>query len=79
MSDLHPHHLSTRTKGRVGTSHSHEVLFVDHRSEDLYREQKEVFGNPDGTFKDLTYEQLKDLPLLDAVIRETLRIRAPLQ
>jgi hypothetical protein len=43
-------------------------------SEELYQEQKEKFGNPDGTFRDLTYEDLKDLPLLDSCIRETLRI-----
>jgi sterol 14-demethylase len=43
-------------------------------SEELYQEQKEKFGNPDGTFRDLTYEELRDLPLLDSVIRETLRL-----
>ncbi|KAG7530997.1 hypothetical protein FFLO_04668 [Filobasidium floriforme] len=46
--------------------------------EELYQEQKEKFGNPDGTFRDLTYEDLKDLPLLDSCIRETLRIHAPI-
>jgi hypothetical protein len=47
---------------------------VDADSEELYQEQKEKFGNPDGTFRDLAYEDLKDLPLLDSCIRETLRI-----
>lgn len=48
-------------------------------SEELYQEQKQKFGNPDGTFRDMTYEDLKDLPLLDSVIRETLRMHAPIQ
>jgi hypothetical protein len=43
-------------------------------SAELYEEQKEKFGNPDGTFRDMTYEDLKDLPKLDSVIRETLRM-----
>jgi hypothetical protein len=32
------------------------------------------FGNPDGTFRDVTYEDTKELPLMDACIRETLRM-----
>lgn len=44
----------------------------------LYAEQVEHFGNPDGTFREVTYETAKDLPLMDAAIRETLRMHAPI-
>ncbi|KAH7102719.1 cytochrome P450 [Auriculariales sp. MPI-PUGE-AT-0066] len=46
--------------------------------EALYREQVEHFGNPDGTFRTMTYEELKKLPVLDSVIRETLRLHPPI-
>ncbi|WRT66152.1 uncharacterized protein IL334_003105 [Kwoniella shivajii] len=46
--------------------------------EGLYQEQKKVFGKPDGTFAPVTYESIKELPLMDAVIRETLRMHAPI-
>jgi len=46
--------------------------------EALYQEQVENFGNPDGTFRTMTYEELKKLPVLDSVIRETLRLHPPI-
>ncbi|KAK8864202.1 hypothetical protein IAR55_001448 [Kwoniella newhampshirensis] len=46
--------------------------------ESLYQEQRTKFGNPDGTFRDLTYEDIKECKLLDATIRETLRMHAPI-
>lgn len=44
----------------------------------LYKEQVECFGNPDGTFRQMTYEELRKLPVLDSVIRETLRMHPPI-
>ncbi|ODO08196.1 hypothetical protein I350_03785 [Cryptococcus amylolentus CBS 6273] len=46
--------------------------------EGLYKEQKEKLTNPDGSFKEYKYEDLKELPLMDAIIRETLRLHAPI-
>lgn len=47
-------------------------------SAELFEEQKKVFGNPDGTFREITYESTKEIPLMEAVIRETLRMHAPI-
>ena len=47
-------------------------------SEALYREQVEHFMGPDGTLRPLTFEALRALPILDSIIRETLRIHPPL-
>lgn len=47
-------------------------------SEALYQEQVKNFSQPDGTLCLPTYEELKALPLLDSVIRETLRMHPPI-
>jgi len=44
----------------------------------LYKEQVQYFGTPDNKFRPLTYEELRELPLLDATIRETLRLHPPI-
>jgi sterol 14-demethylase len=44
----------------------------------LYEEQVKHFRKADGTWETMKYEDLKDLPILDSVIRETLRIHPPL-
>lgn len=55
-------------------------LAEDHElQEALYQEQVDLFGNPDGTLRDMTYEDTKQLPLMDACIRETLRLVSPTQ
>ncbi|KAK4500037.1 hypothetical protein PRZ48_008223 [Zasmidium cellare] len=47
--------------------------------EELLQEQKDVLGvNEDGTIKDLSYPDLSRLPLLNQVVKETLRIHAPI-
>ncbi|KAG2365567.1 cytochrome P450 [Suillus spraguei] len=46
--------------------------------EALYQEQVEHFGNPDGSFRPMTYEGFRKLLVLDSVIRETLRIHPPI-
>ncbi|THH06448.1 hypothetical protein EW145_g4083 [Phellinidium pouzarii] len=47
--------------------------------EALYKEQVENFGTGiEGEFRPMTYEELKALPVLDAVIREALRIHPPI-
>jgi len=47
-------------------------------SEELCQEQVKRLSNPDGTFSLPTYEELKSLPVLDSVIRETLRMHPPI-
>lgn len=47
-------------------------------SDALYDEQVKYFRSPDGSFRSMTYEELRDLPVLDSVIRETLRVHPPL-
>ncbi|KAH9960902.1 cytochrome P450 [Russula dissimulans] len=47
-------------------------------AEELYQEQVKHFSNPDGTLRPPTYEELKSLPLLDSVIRESLRMHPPI-
>lgn len=53
-------------------AHNHSV------AEALYEEQVKHFSNPDGTLRSMTYEELKDLPVLDGIVRETLRLHSPI-
>ncbi|EME39138.1 cytochrome P450-like protein [Dothistroma septosporum NZE10] len=47
--------------------------------DELLQEQKAILGvKEDGTIKDLTYEKLGKLSLLNQVVKETLRIHAPI-
>ncbi|KAG8944406.1 Lanosterol 14-alpha-demethylase [Tulasnella sp. 424] len=46
--------------------------------EQLYEEQVKLFGQPDGTLRPMTFEDMKDMPVLDSVIRETLRMHPPI-
>lgn len=47
--------------------------------EELLAEQRSVLGtNPDGSIKDLTYDDLSKLPLHNQVVKETLRIHTPI-
>jgi len=43
-------------------------------SEALHDEQKRMFGNSDGTFRDVEYEEVKNMPIMDSCIREALRL-----
>lgn len=44
----------------------------------LYEEQVQILGQPDGSFRELEYDDIAQLKVLDSVIRETLRIHAPI-
>ena len=47
----------------------------DRNREALYQEQVKYFGTGEpGQFRPIQYEDIKKLPVLDAVIRETLRM-----
>jgi sterol 14-demethylase len=54
------------------------LLLTPTCSDALYQEQVDNFSNDDGTFRTMTYEEFKKLPLLDAIIRETLRRHPPI-
>ncbi|EPQ54358.1 cytochrome P450 [Gloeophyllum trabeum ATCC 11539] len=47
-------------------------------AEAVYQEQVEHFGSGDGHFRSMSYDELKKLPVLDSVIRETLRLHPPI-
>jgi sterol 14-demethylase len=47
-------------------------------SDALYQEQINHFRSPDGKLRQMTYEDIRSLPLLDSVIRETLRMHPPI-
>ncbi|KAG8864925.1 Lanosterol 14-alpha-demethylase [Tulasnella sp. 330] len=44
----------------------------------LYDEQIKTLKQPDGSLRALTYDDFKDLPILDSIIRETLRMHPPI-
>ncbi|KXT06234.1 hypothetical protein AC578_9148 [Pseudocercospora eumusae] len=47
--------------------------------DELLQEQKDVLGvNADGSIKELTYADISRLPLLNQVVKETLRLHAPI-
>ncbi|KAK3644128.1 Lanosterol 14-alpha-demethylase [Elasticomyces elasticus] len=47
--------------------------------EELLEEQRQIIGtNPDGSLKDLTYDDLNRLPLHNQVVKETLRLHTPI-
>ncbi|KAI0649384.1 cytochrome P450 [Trametes meyenii] len=46
--------------------------------EALYKEQIQHFSTPDGSMRDITYDEIRDLKVLDAVVRETLRLHPPI-
>lgn len=47
-------------------------------AEAVYAEQQANFSSPDGSMRPMTYDELRELPLLNAIIRETLRIHPPI-
>lgn len=48
-------------------------------SQQLYEEQQRVYGDGEGSLKPLDYDtQKSSVPLLDAVVRETLRLHPPI-
>lgn len=44
----------------------------------LFAEQVQYFTTADGTLRSMTYDELKDLPVMNAVISETLRMHPPI-
>jgi sterol 14alpha-demethylase len=54
------------------------LLLIFYYSETLYQEQIKHFATPDGKLRSMTYEELRQLPILDSVIRETLRMHPPI-
>ncbi|CAE6447119.1 unnamed protein product [Rhizoctonia solani] len=44
----------------------------------LLNEQKDILSDKNGNMRPLTYEDLQKLPILNSVIRETLRMHAPI-
>ena len=44
----------------------------------LYKEQCQYFGTPDGGLRDIAFDDIRELKVLDAVVRETLRLHPPI-
>ena len=67
-------------KSRESLKHTPSLTSFRHLfvSEEVYQEQVKHFSTPDGTFRLPTYEELKSLPVLDSIIRETLRMHPPI-
>ena len=57
---------------------AHPISSIDVYSEALFQEQVKFFGTPDGRLRSMTYDELRQLPVMDSVIRETLRIHPPI-
>lgn len=53
-------------------------MIVPFLSEAVYEEQVKHFRQPDGTWRTMEYDEIKDLPIMDSVIRETLRMHPPI-
>ncbi|TFK37250.1 cytochrome P450 [Crucibulum laeve] len=49
-----------------------------HIANALYAEQVQVYRSPDNTLRPMTYDENRQLPLMNSVIRETLRIHPPI-
>ncbi|KAE9397035.1 cytochrome P450 [Gymnopus androsaceus JB14] len=47
-------------------------------AEDLYAEQVKYFSSPNGILRPLVYDDIRTLPLMNAVIKETLRLQPPI-
>ena len=56
---------------------SHPCPYPRFYREALYEEQVKHFGTPDGRLRDMVYDDIRELKILDAVVRETLRVHAP--
>ncbi|KZS90164.1 cytochrome P450 [Sistotremastrum niveocremeum HHB9708] len=57
------------------------LLHLAHRpdvAQALFDEQTKYFSSPDGSLRPITYDELRELPLLDSIIRETLRLHPPI-
>ena len=44
----------------------------------LYKEQVAHFGTPDGSLREMVFDDIRELKVLDAVVRETLRLHPPI-
>lgn len=70
--------------GGQHTSASTSAWFLLHLAEkpelqeELYAEVLRVLGNKNGTLRDLLYDDLQEMPLVNNVIKETLRLHMPL-